>query len=405
MNKEKRKFWTLRYALINIFYFAAFCTVHAYAAVFLLEKGFTNTQIGIALAVANVLSVITQPFIAGIIDRKGKLTNRNVTIFSSMFLLVGAVLLLLVRTEKIVIFIIFVLIYMVQFVYQSFIVAMNFEYQNAGCKINFGLARGLGSAGFAITSALIGSQVEKHGTDILLYATVAFMIGICVLAFFFKKPTSENIEESADEQEICGEKNKETGDSFFAFVKRYPTYTLMLLGITLLFFSHNILNDFLIQIIRNLGGNESHMGYATFTAAILELPVMAIAGMLLKKISAGKLIVFSAFGFAIKALIMLLAVNLAGMFLSQACQAIAYALLIPVSAIYADMVMADRDKVKGQAYINSAITLGGVFSNLMAGKILDDFGVKSMLGTGLAVCTLGAVTVSVSIFLSGKKKV
>ena len=54
--------WTLRYSLINITYFAAFCTIHAYAAVYLLANGFSNTQVGILLAVANIVSAVFQPY-------------------------------------------------------------------------------------------------------------------------------------------------------------------------------------------------------------------------------------------------------------------------------------------------------------------------------------------------------
>ena len=55
MNRNKF-LWTFRYSLINVTYFAAFCTVHAYAAVYLLANGFTNTQVGILLALANIIS-------------------------------------------------------------------------------------------------------------------------------------------------------------------------------------------------------------------------------------------------------------------------------------------------------------------------------------------------------------
>ena len=103
---KKNQFWTVRYALINATYFAAFCGVHAYASVFLLHHGFTNTQIGILLAVANVLSVLIQPVIAGVIDKKGKLTNRNVSIFSTVSMMILSVLLFVIRTDKMAIFII-----------------------------------------------------------------------------------------------------------------------------------------------------------------------------------------------------------------------------------------------------------------------------------------------------------
>lgn len=55
MNRSKVQ-WTVRYTFLNVAYFAAFCTVHAYAAVYLLSKGFSNTEVGVLLAVANVQS-------------------------------------------------------------------------------------------------------------------------------------------------------------------------------------------------------------------------------------------------------------------------------------------------------------------------------------------------------------
>ena len=53
--------------------------------------------------------------------------------------------------------------------------------------------------------------------------------------------------------------------------------------------------------------------------------------------------------------------------------------------------MEELDQVKGQAFITSAITVGGVFSNLISGSILDRLGVKPMLVTGTVVCALGVV--------------
>ena len=53
--------------------------------------------------------------------------------------------------------------------------------------------------------------------------------------------------------------------------------------------------------------------------------------------------------------------------------------------------MEEFDQVKGQAYVTSAITLGGVFSNLLSGVILDHLGIKIMLITGTAVCAVGVI--------------
>ncbi|MBO4701657.1 MAG: MFS transporter [Lachnospiraceae bacterium] len=392
------KLWTLRYTLINVLYFVAFCTIHAYAAVFMLDKGFNNTQVGLALALSNILSVIGQPLVAGIIDKGKFLTNRLTVMFSSLFLLLGSIFLIFVNTEKVPIFVVFVLMYTVQFVYMPMMIAMNFEYAKAGCNINFGLARGLGSAGFAVTSFFLGKAVENFGTNVILYVTIVAMAIMVLHVFFFKKPKTE---ETSEVSEIIKEKKGSGG--FISFIKKYPFFIVFLIGTACCFFAHNMINDFMIQIIRSLGGNETQLGYATFLQAILELPVMALIGYVLKKISERHMLVFSAVSFFIKTAILIFATSMIEMYVSQSFQMFAYAVFIPVAAYFADNVMMENDKVKGQAFINSAITLGGVFSNLICGKLLDVFGVKTMILTGVAVCLVGVVIVVIAIYPMMKK--
>lgn len=125
-------FWTLRYTLINVTYFVAFCTIHALAAVYLLDRGFSNTEVGILLAVANILSAILQPVIAGIIDKPGPLTNRRFILIAVTIIAIGSILLMLFGDIKALVFVIYVIIYMIQFTYQPVMTALCFEYQKAG---------------------------------------------------------------------------------------------------------------------------------------------------------------------------------------------------------------------------------------------------------------------------------
>lgn len=390
----KKGFWTLRYTLINIFYFAAFCTVHGYATVFLLYKNFTNTEVGIALALANILSVIGQPFVAGIVDRYKKVTNRKVLILGAFVMLLGSLGLVLVKDFKPVIFFCYVLIYTVQFISMSILIALSFEYRAAGCNHNFGLARGLGSASFAITSAIMGKIIVSKGPVINMYLTIILMAVLMVLAFSLKMPKDAVLPKEVKEK---------PNNNFFEFVKTYPMFMLFLLGASCCFFSHNMLNDYLIQIIRRLGGNETQLGYASFLQAILELPVMALIVYVLKKVKAKHVLVFSSVAFFAKIVIMYFATGLGTMYVSQSIQLFAYAVFIPTAAYYSDSVMKENDKVKGQAYINCATTLGGVFSNLACGPVLDKKGVPSMLIMGIIVCFVGVIISAASMYL-GKKK-
>ncbi|MBP8969472.1 MAG: MFS transporter [Lachnospiraceae bacterium] len=382
----KKGLWTFRYTLINVTYFIAFCTIHAMAAVYLLANGFTNTEVGVLLAVANITSAFAQPFIAGIIDKPGPLTNRRFILISVTVIMTGSVLLRFLNSGKVIVFIIYALIYMIQFAYQPVMTALCFEYQKAGCNIFYGLARGLGSASFAVTSAFIGGAVEKNGVDLLLVVNIISMILSAIVVFTFKKPEGA-IEKSA----VNENKQGKAHNNIIDFAKTYPAFSVFLIGTICFYFAHNMINDFMIQIIRSLGGAETELGYSNFLQAILELPVMAVIGFFLKKISSDKMLVFSGTAFFVKILILMFVSNMAGMYVSQSFQMFAYAVFIPAAAYYVSNTMDELDQVKGQAYVTSAITVGGVFSNLISGVILDNLGIKAMLGTGCVVCAVGVI--------------
>lgn len=396
--------WTIKYALLNIAYFAAFCTIHAYAAVYLLAHGFSNTEVGVLLAIANILSSLAQPVIAGLIDKPGPVTNKNFILASVSIILAGSLLLMLVQANKPVIFVVFALIYTVQLSYMPVMTALCFEYRKAGCNIFFGLARGLGSAGFAFTSVVVGGLVEKNGVFCLLTATVVMMTISVVIILTFRKPSVDMINEAVTDNDTDISEKRNTGEKkahndLREFARIYPAFTLFLVSSVCFYFAHNMINDFMIQIVRELGGAEKELGYSNFLQAILELPVMALIGIVLKKISAKNLLLISGTAFLVKITILIFANNMMWMYISQSFQLLAYAVFIPAAAYYVNETMEELDQVKGQAFITTSIAVGGVFSNFVSGRILDIFGVRHMLIVGTVICAVGVIIAFIAMRL------
>ena len=232
----------------------------------------------------------------------------------------------------------------------------------------------------------MGGLVEKKGVGILLTVNIITMLLSAVIVFTFKKDEGA-VDSVAAKKNAAGEAH----NSLFDFAKAYPAFAVFLIGTICFYFAHNMINDFMIQIIRNLGGGEKELGYSNFLQAILELPVMAVIGLVLKKITSNKLLIVSGVAFFVKILILVFATNMATMYLSQSFQLFAYAVFIPAAAYYVTENMNEMDQVKGQAYVTSAITIGGVFSNLISGVVLDHLGIRIMLITGTAVCAIGVV--------------
>lgn len=396
------KFWTARYAVINATYFMGFCGVHAYASVFMLERGFTNSQIGVLLAFANIFSVVVQPVIAGLIDGPGRLTNRRAACACTAVLIVLSLALSVVQREKAAIFLIFMLIYMIQMAYQPIIIAMNFEYAERGCPINFGLARGLGSIGFAAYSPVLGNLLERCNVSVIHIGNAVVLTVSLLFLFTFRLPEKTGGSEGGGEKESGGEPKRSAHNNFLDFARHYPGFMLFLLATVLIFFAHNMINDYLIQVITPLGATEKHVGYATSMAALVELPTMAFFVKMTKKIRCERLLLLSTVIFTVKVALLFLAKDIAGVFVSQFCQVGAYALFIPASAYYASMIMEKFDQVKGQAYVNCAITLSGTFSGLICGRVLDMAGPKVMVLCGVAASFLGTVLTAAAV--GGKSK-
>ena len=63
---------TLRYCLYQVAYYATCVGTSSFATTYLLEKDFSASQIGMILALTNILSCIVQPILGDVVDRLKK---------------------------------------------------------------------------------------------------------------------------------------------------------------------------------------------------------------------------------------------------------------------------------------------------------------------------------------------
>lgn len=92
-----RKFvLNLDYALIQGFYWMFYVVAGIYVSVYMLGKGYSNTAIGIVIAVGNIMSVLLQAVMADITDRNEKVNNITVikVMLIVLFVLTAGVLLI-----------------------------------------------------------------------------------------------------------------------------------------------------------------------------------------------------------------------------------------------------------------------------------------------------------------------
>lgn len=378
----KTKNLTAHYAWIQSVFWISGCCTLTYTTPLLQSRGFTNTEIGVTLALASCLTILLQPFIAAFADRSKTLTlNRLISMLLALTAVCGLVLLLIPQVFLPTAFLC-VLLSTLTRMQNSLLTSLSSEQIQAGGKLNFSLARGVGSFSFAVASLIIGYLTDRVGVDIVIPICLVGALAAIVVVLTFPRPAAP----------VVREKVAEAPATLPEFVRNNGRFVGFALCLILIYLSHIFINSFTIQIVTSRGGSGAEMGLASAIGGFLELPAMALFPFLLKKVgSVSTILKMSAVAMTVKSLITFLAPNLGWFYFAQALQFFAYAMLIPAGVYYVNRMIAAKDKVKGQSLVDMAQVTAAVAGSVLGGIFLDLRGVDFMLIIGTVVSGIGAL--------------
>lgn len=393
---------TFQYCILQGAYWASFCIIYSFATVFLLDRGFSNSQIGVIIAAGNILGVVLQPVFASIVDWSKTITLHKLTGILAAIMALLVLFLYVLPNLFFAVVLLFLMTDTLLQVIQPLINSVSVYYVNKGINVDFGAARGIGSLSYAAASYLLEGLVERYGCSVILVA--GFLMITIISATVFSMPI---IKEAAEE--VCAKSLQDTPshtisqeskekESIFFFIGRYKYFMLTLAGITLIFSFHNMNNSYMIQIITNVGGTSADLGRLLAIAAITEIPIMFLFSRIVKHVKSSALLVVSSVFFILKAFGYFAAGNIALMTIAAIMQMGSFAIYIPASVYYVNEVMEERDKFKGQALMTGTNTLGGVIGSLLGGFLIDQAGVSVMNLAGLVMAVSGAVLVFLFVF-------
>ena len=260
-----------------------------------------------------------------------------------------------------------------------------------GGDLNFGLARGMGSLSYALISYLTGGLVKAYGTDILPIIIICIYTMFILFIFLFRYEKVGDRNNKLDSIEEVYEADVTPKPEETRFFTRYHKFRVLLLGCTLIFASHNMLNNFILQIIEVKGGGSSEMGIVMALAAVSELPTMFLFIWMAKKIRCDIWMKLSGIFFVLKSIGTLLVGTVYGMYLIQGLQMFGFALYAVSSVYYVNSIMKEQDRIKGQAYMTMTSTLGSVLGASLGGMIIGTRGIPAMLIVSSIAATLGTI--------------
>lgn len=378
----EQKGCTVKYSFVQIFLWMGYVPVLGFASVYLLQKGFSNTQIGLLCAAAALLSALIQPPLAAHADRRNspKLTV-YLLIMGALLVLMGGLLLIPGKPAALEgLFLGIALVILPALT--PFVNSLGTESLNQGKKLNYGVARGIGSAAYALISSVLGVLASRFGVFMIPFSIM--LVFLCFLAATALFPFQKT--ERAEAEEKPGQRKGQE-----RFFQRYGNFAWILVGCTLLYVCHALMNNFLFQIVESKGGGSAEMGTCMAICACAELPVMFLFGSMVKRVRCDIWFRLTGVFYTLKILGTLLVPGIAGLYAIQILQMFGWALICVASVYYVNELMEPQDAIKGQAWMTATFSIGAVIASCAGGWLIDQFGVRTMLLFATAASALGMV--------------
>ena len=382
---DNTKQLNIEYFSLQSLFWMTYCMVVGFSVTYLLSCGYSNSEAGYILASANICALILQPFFADLADRSKKINAMTIFLVSIEIIFVCSIGLFFIGVRSLILTLIYVVMITLANAVIAFLTSIQFLMDTSKSKINFGLCRAGGSLCFAILSALMGIMIERIGMKsmpLALFIITLLIIGLCI--FITRHSINGNIKAVLTLE-------KKRSSSLFVFFKENPRFMILSIAMLFIYYAHAFITNFTISIVRNVGGDNREMGYLIAFMALMELPGMIGFKEISRRFKVSSLLLFSMIMFSIKAIIVWLSPSLMTLTFGFALQVVSFAIYIPASVQYANIIIDEKDTVKAQMMFNLMQTGGAVFSSIIGGWLIDFSGISHALLIGAILSCIGTI--------------
>ena len=412
--KRSSRILNAGYANIFAAYWMFYGVANAFASAYLLPKGYTNAEIGIILAVGSVLAVFLQPIMADIADRSKKLSLLGVTQLSAGLLIVLEATLFAMAHKSLALWVVFVMIIAWLTALQPLFNSLAFHLEESGVHIHFGICRGMGSLGFALLTAVLGTFVEMWGANILPAVGELTLAGLLVTIMIVKREFERCVKAKAQTRSagagagVSGDAevplplpldsvDKQEEINLWRFIHDNKLFLILNIGVIGLYFSNAVLNNFMLQIVNAAGGTSEDMGRVLAVMAFMEMPALFFFDKVKVRFSCQTLLKVAAVGFTLRVGLIFLAKSMTVIYLAHIFQTLGFALFLPAMVVFIGDVMRRGEAVKGQAFFTAMTTVAAMISSVLGGIMLDVRDAHFMLLVSTLVTAAGALVIIIVV--------
>ena len=376
---------TLRYSITHFTHWAAGTAAVSFATLYLMKRGVSAGMAGTLLALAGLLSCISQTFLAAAADRAKKVIIVDMLVGMTLICCLCFVLQLIPGISVMVAGICYMIGIWCSDAMVPILNALSVAYEDAGYEVNYGMGRGVGAVASAVSALGVGFIIAKFGTVWMILFLLFFRSAGILVLIGYPKIEKNNSQKSTKET-----KKGENSCTLLQFVVRYKWYCISLLAVLFLGMFHAMTENYMIVIMEKLGGDSSNVGVAIFIASMVAFPVICCFSILYKRLKVTVILKIAAVSFLAKSILFYFAGSVTAIYFIQLLQITSYAFLAPAQVYYANEKVKNADMVKGQAFITAAYALGCSAGNFVGGQLVP-MGANVIMQAGIGMALVGTV--------------
>lgn len=385
MDAKQTRRLNWKYYAIQFSSFGSSFAIFLYVTVILQAKGFSNTAIGITVALGSCLSIILPPLAAAFYSRT-RMPLKTVVAAVRIATLISSVLLIFVEAPVALVSLIFIVISGTTNAAVSLTNALAMQFEDTHARINFGASRAAGSVGCVIMSVLTG--MVAGSSDAIIAVSTALLAVTIILTLLFDRPETAG---------AAGAAVIPAPSSGSLKMLRYPACLTFFFVMMLSFANMGALDTYQVSVLRSVGGTDADYGFMLVLMVVLETPLMLLFKPLSKRFSYTQLMVAGFAMMMMKDIALIFADSVSTMFWIQGFNVAMIGIFSPAQVYFGNSLARTGETVSAQAlFTGTAISVGRILGNLVGGVVIDSLGLHAMLIVTASYSALAIVFALVS---------
>lgn len=381
---------TWKFAGLEFFFWASVVALEGFLVPYLAHIGLGSGATGFIMSSIFLASIVIAPLWGAICDAGDR--HRRVMLGAFALAAVAVLLIPLVGPRFLPVFLLGVLYSgtanSMPGILDSWIMRRKRDVQ----RIEYGMARGFGSAGFAVGGLLLGRLIDltAPGAMFPFYAFTVALAGLMVLRLpggvrpgvsqsgTIKGDESEQPVHAVADRAVAVPVHDYSGNAVRAIFSSTP-YLVFLVVSLLIFVQLRAALTFLPLLIYEAGGSSTHVGLAQAVSAGGEIPFMFATVLMLRRFRPRALLLFSMAVFVVRIGVIGWIASPGGLVAVQLLHGLSFGVFLPVSIHYIDSFAPVRYSTIFQTTATSVhFGIGSVIGSSLSGLMVEAVGLRAM---------------------------